>query len=93
MASETLPLKKGQGNIALADSRLKCMPQTKARSCKQYPQISISVGGLNLLSSKKEIVIKEDLLRPIEDHDLGFTQVDHRLTKVTKEGHGIQLSL
>ena len=25
----------------------------------------------------------EDLLQPVEDHDLGFTQVDHQLTKIT----------
>jgi hypothetical protein len=86
---ETLPLKKNQGSVALAKARLKCMPQAKTRSCEQYPQISIHVGDLNLLSFEKEMVIKEGLLQPIEDHDLGFTQVDHQLMKVTKEGHDI----
>jgi hypothetical protein len=69
------------------------MPQTKARSCEQYPQISIRASDLNLLSFEKEMVIKEDLLRPVEDHDLSVTQVDCQLTKVIKEGQGIQLSL
>jgi len=76
MVSKTFPLKKGQGSIALIDSGLKCMPQTKARSCEQYPQISIHASDLNLLSFEEAMVIKEDLLRPVEDHDLGFTQVD-----------------
>jgi hypothetical protein len=55
-------------------------------SYEQYPQISILVGDLNLLSFEKEMVIKEDLLCPIEYHDLGFTQVYYQLKKVTKEG-------
>jgi hypothetical protein len=61
MVLKTLHLKKGQGPVALADSGLKCMLQTKVMSCEQYLQISISTGDLNLLS-KKEMVIREDLL-------------------------------
>jgi hypothetical protein len=68
------------------------MLQTKVRSSEQYPKISICAGDLNLLSSEEEMVIKEDLLQPVEDHDLGFTQVDRQLTKVTKEGHGIKIN-
>jgi hypothetical protein len=86
MVPKEMPLKKGQESIALANSRLKCMSQTKTRSCEQYPQISIRVGDLNLLSFEKEMVIKDCPLRPIEDHDLGFTQVSRQVTKVTKEG-------
>jgi hypothetical protein len=65
------------------------MSHVEARSYEQYPQISVCVGDLNLFPSEKELVIKEGLLQPIEDDDLGFTQVDHQLTKVTKEGRGI----
>jgi hypothetical protein len=62
MIPETLAVKKGQGSVALVDSRLKCMSQTIARSFEHYPQTSIRVGDLNLLSSEKEMVIKKELL-------------------------------
>jgi hypothetical protein len=62
------------------------MSQTKVRSCELNPQIGICVGDLKLLSSEEEMVIKEGLLRHVEDHDLGFTQVDRQLMKVTKKG-------
>jgi hypothetical protein len=35
------------------------------------------------------MMIQEDLLHPIKDDNVGFTQVDHQLTKVIEEGESI----
>ena len=50
-----------------------------------YSQIGIRVDDFNMLSSEKEIVINEGLLRTNEKHDLGFTQVYLQLKEVTKK--------
>ena len=65
------------------------MPQTEVRTCELKPKVGIGVSDLNLLPSKEEMKIREYPLRSIEDHDLGFTQVNHQLSKITKKGQGI----
>jgi hypothetical protein len=55
-------------------------------SCESYSQISICASDVNLLSSEEEMVIIKGLLQYVEDHDLGFSQVDRQLSKVAKEG-------
>ena len=52
-------------------------------------QIGIVASDLDLFLSEEEMVTNEKLLRSVDDHKLGFTQVDHQLTKITKEGQGI----
>jgi hypothetical protein len=57
-----------------------------------YSQVRVGTDGLDLLPFEEEMKVY-GLLRPVEDHNLGFTQVDRQLSKVTEESWGVQLSL
>jgi hypothetical protein len=57
--------------------------QTEAGPRELYSQVCVCAGDLNLLPSEEEMKVY-GLLRPVEDHNLGFTQVDRQLSKVAK---------
>jgi len=77
--------------IPLVDLGLKSMSKIEAMPQELQPQVCICVGDLNLLPSKNKVVGQKNLLRPIDDHDIGFTQVDHQLLKIAKKCQSICL--